>query len=334
MLKRTFDFIRIHNMVSQNDTVLVALSGGADSMALIYILSRIAKELGIKLMAIHINHGLRDDAGSDEQRAAEFCVKLGIPVEVGYCDVPLKMISEGLSLEVAARDARWDYIKEYALKCRVDKIAVAHHMGDRAETMLLNLTRGSGLSGLCAMKPMDGNIIRPLLFSQKSEILDFLHEEGISWREDESNKDNSIPRNYIRNVLLKGLGDINPQVINRMNNAAGLLSQDEDYINSVTVGYCSSIVKSDDGYNINRGILDNLHNSILSRILRLMALKNGAKVNIHAINIKEAIALISTGQVGSSIDWPFGLKVYIEPKTVWMGRVPAKDINEVALKNY
>ena len=214
--KHILEYIRACGMLRRGDTVLVAFSGGPDSVCLLSVLFSLKKVLGIGLSALHVHHGLRGaEADRDEAFCRELAQKMGVPFESVHVDVPRLVREKGLSEEEAARILRYEAL-EKTLERRTDKkdpegetgrgwIAVAHHADDQAETILLNLLRGSGLKGMTGMRPVRGHIIRPQLESGRQEILKYLSEKQLAFCVDHTNLENDHTRNYLRNEILPRL---------------------------------------------------------------------------------------------------------------------------------
>ena len=201
--QKVLGFMRNKHMTDRGDGVLAAVSGGADSVCLLLLLNGMAAELGIRVFAFHMNHGIRgEEADRDEQFVGELCKQLEIPLTVAHEKVETYAEEHGLSGEEAGRILRYRHLEETAERYQCAKIAVAHHEDDDAETVLLNLFRGSGLAGLSGIRPVRGKIIRPLLCVSRKEIEEYLKEQGFSWCEDSTNRENDYTRNKIRNELL------------------------------------------------------------------------------------------------------------------------------------
>ncbi len=201
--QKVLGFMRNKHMTDRGDGVLAAVSGGADSVCLLLLLNGMAAELGIRVFAFHMNHGIRgEEADRDEQFVGELCKQLEIPLTVAHEKVETYAEEHGLSGEEAGRILRYRHLEETAERYQCAKIAVAHHEDDDAETVLLNLFRGSGLAGLSGIRPERGKIIRPLLCVSRKEIEEYLKEQGFSWCEDSTNRENDYTRNKIRNELL------------------------------------------------------------------------------------------------------------------------------------
>ena len=201
--QKVLAFMRKNHMTDRGDGVLAAVSGGADSVCLLLLLCELAAELGIHVFAFHMNHGIRGaEADRDERFVEELCGRMEVPLTVVHEKVGSYAADHGLSTEEAGRILRYRHLKETAEKYGCAEIAVAHHEDDDAETVLLNLFRGSGLSGLSGIRPVRGEIIRPLLCVSRKEIEEYLEAGEYSWCEDSTNKENDYTRNKIRNELL------------------------------------------------------------------------------------------------------------------------------------
>lgn len=193
--------------------ILLCCSGGADSVALLYLFSKLRSQLQIILLAVHVDHQLRGaESAADAELVKDVCQELNIPVIVR------KIKLEGVQdLENRARNKRFEVFRQLLELYRFDYIATAHHKNDLAETMLMNLFRGAGINGLAGIKPSSGKVIHPLLCFTKQELIDILTEEKAAWREDETNADNHFRRNRIRNKLLPLIeSELNPGVIEKL----------------------------------------------------------------------------------------------------------------------
>jgi tRNA(Ile)-lysidine synthase len=203
MLGKVKKVIENYHMISSGDRVLVAVSGGPDSVALLAILHKLAPELGVSLVVAHLNHGLRPEADAEEQFVRELCLSMGLPMESGRAYILELSRSQGRSVEDMARAVRYSFLDEAADRVHADRIALGHHLHDQAETVLMNLLRGSGPEGLKGMTPVrNRRYIRPLLHTSRGEIREFLAGEGLSFVVDHSNEDPKYLRNRIRHELL------------------------------------------------------------------------------------------------------------------------------------
>ncbi|MDQ1278496.1 MAG: tRNA(Ile)-lysidine synthase [Thermodesulfobacteriota bacterium] len=203
MLGKVKKTIEKYQMIRSGEGVLVAVSGGPDSVALLAILHKLAPELGFRLVVAHLNHGLRPEADEEEHLVRELSLSMGLPMESARADILDLTRSRGKSVEDTARGIRYSFLDEAASRVHADRIALGHHLHDQAETVLMNLLRGSGPEGLKGMQPVrDRRYIRPLLYTSSSEIRAFLADEGLSYALDRSNEDPKYMRNRIRHELL------------------------------------------------------------------------------------------------------------------------------------
>lgn len=228
--QKTRHFIDKFHLLSPGSGVVIGLSGGADSVALLEVLCSLQEELSLRLAAVHVHHGIRQAAQED----AEFCRKICFEKQVAffceYVDVPEMARMQGLSEEEAGRNARYRIFEEYRRKLQMDVIAVAHHQNDQAETVLFQLFRGSGLRGLSGMQPRRENIIRPLLGVTRAEIEAYLHEKKADYVTDETNAQDSYSRNKIRHHILPIAEEISNGAAEHMSQTAGQLREVLDYM--------------------------------------------------------------------------------------------------------
>ena len=203
MLRKVREFITERNMIARGDRLILGLSGGRDSVCLFHVLRRLGKEMGFSFSAVHVNHGIRgEEARRDEEHADAICKEYGIPLRIVRASVPEFAAEKGLSLEEAGRLLRRRVFEEECALRGAQKIALAHHKNDVAETVLFNIARGSGIGGLSSLRPVRGIYIRPLLGVTRDEINLFLAENGYAFVEDSSNEDVLYSRNRIRNDIL------------------------------------------------------------------------------------------------------------------------------------
>ena len=227
MLNKLERFIRQHRLIGSGDRVICAVSGGADSMALLMGLYLLREKLGFSLEAAHFNHGLRGvESDEDESFVREFCQGLDIPCHCGSGTV----IPGKKGLEAAAREARYSYLTALG-----GKLATAHTADDNAETVLLHLLRGTGLKGLGAIAPSRGNIIRPMLSITRAQLLAFLSEYHITYRTDSSNLRDEFLRNRLRHHVVPLLTQENPRFSENLSAMALRLRLDEEALQALAV---------------------------------------------------------------------------------------------------
>ncbi len=215
-------YIHAHQLLNSHQLVLVALSGGADSVALLHVLN----ELGYKTHALHCNFHLRnEESDRDEIFVKELCKIHGIPLSVRHFETRLYAEQQHISIEMAARELRYAWFKEELQKTGAQRIAVGHHMNDQAETLLLNLLRGSGILGLAAMNPCRDNIVRPLLCVKKDDILNYLKGINQDYITDSTNLERECIRNIIRLDILPQMEQINPQFISTLSETSEIFQR-------------------------------------------------------------------------------------------------------------
>ena len=211
--EKVYGCIEEHGMIRPGDTVYAAVSGGADSVCLLLLLDEYRRRADFSLKAVHVEHGIRgEESLEDERFVRELCARLQVPLHTAGVDAPGLSGREGLSLEEAARTLRYrEFEKLTAGAGGAARVALAHHMEDQAETVLLNLARGTGLKGLGGIQPVRDAYIRPLLEASRQEIEAYLRERSQAWREDATNADTRYARNLVRHrilpVLLEGVND-------------------------------------------------------------------------------------------------------------------------------
>lgn len=228
--------MRRHGMTAPGDRVLVALSGGPDSVALAHVLSILAPRLDIDVASAHLHHGLRgEEADRDAAFAADVARSLGWTHYAERVDVPALRRDGGLSLEEAAREARYDFLERIASRHGFQRIATGHHADDNAEQVLLSLLRGAGLRGLAGIRPVrNGRVVRPLLDMGRRDILGWLEILKVAFVTDTSNADEDLMRNRVRHRLLPLLSrEFNPSVVAALHRLAGLIRDEEDWLDSL-----------------------------------------------------------------------------------------------------
>jgi tRNA(Ile)-lysidine synthase len=214
--------------------VVVALSGGADSVALLDVMAALARHRGFTVVAAHLDHALRPDSADDAAFCRDLCAALGVPFRTERKDVAARRRAEGGGLEEAARGERHALLRRVKDEEGATWIALAHTRDDQAETVLLRLLRGAGGLGLSAMRPCAGDLLRPMLARSRRDVLDHLAARSLAWREDPSNADVSIARNRVRHELIPYLErHFNPAVREALARSAALLAEESDVLASV-----------------------------------------------------------------------------------------------------
>ena len=223
-----------HDLLEESQSVLIGVSGGADSVALLYCLCALAPIHGWQLGVAHLNHGLRPEASDADERFVETLAnQLNLSYYNRKIDLREKCKPKGINLEEGGRIARYEFYHEIAERAGFDKIGVGHQREDAAEQVLLNLLRGSGPKGLGGLAPVSGKVIRPLIETSRTEIERFLQEQKRSYCTDESNLDASYTRNRIRNRLMPELAGYNPRITDTLNRLAKVMREESEWIESL-----------------------------------------------------------------------------------------------------
>ena len=290
MLNKLLKFIRQQDMVQPGETVICAVSGGADSVALLFAFYLLKEKLDIHLEAAHFNHGLRgEESDRDEAFVRTFCDRYDIPLHVESGIVmPGKK-----GLEAAARDARYAFLRSLP-----GKIATAHTADDNAETVLMHLIRGAGLKGLGGITPIHGNVIRPMLTVTRQDVERFLEEWCLSHIEDSSNQTDTFLRNRIRHHVMPLLQQENPKIAENLSQTALRLRQDEDYLSR----------QSDFEKLPDVEILKSLHPARRSRVLEAFLKRSGVKEPEDA-HISQAESLIFSENPSARASFPGGVTI-------------------------
>lgn len=232
MLEKIYEFVKEYDMLSEGDTVVCGLSGGADSVCLLMSMKELSSRFSVNVEALHVNHCLRgQESDRDENFCRLLCERLGVPFKAVSCDVRKFSEENSLSDEEAARTLRY---RIFAENSRGKKLATAHNAGDNLETVLFNLTRGTALKGLAGIPPVRDNIIRPLLAVSRQEIENFLESIGQDWVTDSTNLSNDYTRNKLRHQVIPLLRQINNSVIETSVRTIGGLREENRFIEEET----------------------------------------------------------------------------------------------------
>lgn len=230
LVQKTKQFMEKHHILSEDAGVLVGLSGGADSVALLEVLCDLRDSMKLKLAALHVHHGIRPEAEQDAAFCRELCEARQVPFFCEHADVPKVAGEQGLSVEEAGRKVRYALFEEYRKQLGLDVIAVAHHQNDQAETMLFQLFRGSGLRGMSGIPVQRGCIIRPLMGVTRGEIEQYLQEKQTGYVTDATNLTDLYARNKIRLHILPVAEEISPGAIGSMNRAGAQFREVLDFM--------------------------------------------------------------------------------------------------------
>lgn len=317
--KRIFGYIKENQLISKGDHVIVGLSGGADSVCLLVLLHDLKDELGFTMSAIHLHHGIRgESADRDADFARKMCENLDIPIDIEYRNIPGEAEKTGESIEECARRIRYEIFAEKCTQYVNGVIAVAHHLDDQAETILFRMIRGTGIKGLKAMRPKNGNIIRPLLCMGRDEIITFLNEEKISYCFDESNDDTAYSRNRIRHLMMPEAKKMCPEASLHFAEIADEAAKIDEYLDKKAHElYIDALITDEAALKIM-----NIDKLIMAEdIIRQRAIKEMIGSMIHSLKDitrehVESIERLLSQDKSSSVNLPKNLRVIKERNTL------------------
>ncbi|MBS5984452.1 tRNA lysidine(34) synthetase TilS [Clostridium butyricum] len=312
MYKKVMSYIKDNNLIKSGDKVLVALSGGPDSVCLLNILYNLKAELNIEVGAAHLNHLLRDkDAFEDEEYVKTLCKSLDIPCFVKRVDINKYSKDKKMSSEMAGREARYNFFDDIVKDEGYTKIATAHNANDQAETILFRLMRGSGIEGLCGIKVRRDKIIRPILCLSRKEVEEYIEINNLKPRIDKTNFEKIYNRNKIRLDMIPYIKEnFNEDIIQTLNRMSVLLQKDNEFIeNSARSFYEKYCIEQSDYFIIKKEMFDNKE-AVVTRVIRY-ALTNFSKTH-YDFEMKHIyeICNLAKNNSGKAIDLPN--KIYAE----------------------
>ncbi len=246
LLSRVKSTIEKHRLILPGDKVLVGVSGGPDSVALLHLMIRLRDELQCSLYAGHLNHMFRgDEAGADARLVESLAGDWGVPCVTESFNVPEYLKEHGLSVQQGARDVRYRFFEGVAARLGADRVALGHHADDQAETVLLNLIRGTGITGLGGIPPVRGGLyIRPLLEIRRRQIERYCHDCGLPYRVDSSNTKAVYLRNRVRQELIPLLEEkYNPAMVGSLNRLSGIARDEDEYLEGIAGDALENMIK-------------------------------------------------------------------------------------------
>ncbi|MGN1327390.1 MAG: tRNA lysidine(34) synthetase TilS [Clostridia bacterium] len=347
---KILETVEKYNLIEKDDVLLVAVSGGPDSMCLLDNLVNLKERLQIKeIVVAHLNHLIREEAKSETEYVEEYCKNKNIKCFVKFVDVIKIAQEEKIGVEEAGRKERYAFFDEIANKVSANKIVIAHNLNDNAETILMHILRGSGISGLCGIKPYrEGKFIRPLIKCERSEIEKYCEEEHLNPKYDKSNEDNSYTRNRIRNELIPYIKkEFNPNIIETLDRLSELITDEENYMEQVVAKeYNEILIKNENNSNKIKEesiansnncekIVDNnkeiildlkkfnsLDNLIKSRIIMYTVKKLfGTSNGIEKIHIEDIIKLCGNNIGNKYLTPNKNIKVTVKNKRIYFEKI-------------
>lgn len=316
--RRTLQFLQHHHVVVFEKTLGAAVSGGPDSLALLYVLSSLKPLLGYRtLKVVHFDHGLRGEDSTADRRFVEECAsRLGLDVVVGSGDVRRIQRERKVSLEMAARQCRRDFFLNLVHRGEVERIAVGHTADDQAEEILLRLCRGTGPSGMQGMRPETAEgLLRPLLWAHREDVLGYLKARGLAFREDATNREGFCQRNRLRHEVFPLLERIfHPKVRDVLCRHADRAALEEDFWNDQVNQIWNVVVRSEAAHTV---VLDvpsmrALHEALSLRVFRRALERMGFSFGIFAVHWQSLEGLLRRSSSGREVRLPRGLRAVRE----------------------
>ena len=331
LIKKIKKTLTDHQMIESGDCVLVGVSGGPDSVALLRSLIELKRELNIELVVVHLNHGAR---GAESDRDAQFVRHLGEELKVKTLiekrDVPAERWVSKTSFQETARQVRLEFFENVMKQTGAQKIALGHTSDDQVETVLMNLLRGSGMEGLGGMNPVRFPFIRPLFYCSRSEIIEFLNGRKIPWCQDSSNEKTDYLRNRVRLELIPFLQEkYNPKIMENLFEASGIFRADNDLLNTLVDHEFNRVASGSDAGNILEMKLtpfNPLPLALKRRLVRkaIQGVKGDLR-RISSLHIHDVLQLIQKSQKGKRIDLPGHIEVWCLGDRVKFKRIQQAD---------
>jgi tRNA(Ile)-lysidine synthase len=317
MIQKIINFCDKYDMLPSGSRILAAVSGGKDSVFLLHFLSSLRAQRSLELFCAHFNHRLRGaESDRDEEFVKALCEKLEVPCLTGSADVRALAFEKGLGIEEAAREARYAFLEETADKIGAVRILTAHTADDNAETFLLNLTRGSGLRGLCAIPPRRNRISRPLLDTPYAPIKAYLDAHELPHVEDSTNELNNCTRNRVRHEIVPELRKLNPKFDFHAAECISSLREDEEFLQSLACAFIRAH-SSENSLPIKEFL--SLSKPVSIRVLRQMAGKNLTREHLNSV-----LEIAASPNPHASADLP-GLRVFRDYEKLVFERVKRRN---------
>ncbi len=312
------------NLFLPNETLIIALSGGGDSLALLLLLQDFQPQLQIKLHAAILNHGIRLEAREEVAYVKTITARLGVELDAGFKDVPQFAQTKGLNLELAARIARYEFLAEVAQKYGAKKVVTGHHADDQAETILLHLIRGTGLKGLAGMQIVSPvpyveaelQVVRPLLDVTHQQLVEYCIYHQVQPVEDQSNQDANFRRNYLRQWVMPLLKELNPNLTSTLKRTAEIVREDVSYFDQVVSGY---LQVHDDHVLVERRAFHAAARAVQRRIVHEAVFRLDGELSHE--RILEGVQIGSSGAVGKVVEFAEGVRLRVDYKMLVFERV-------------
>ena len=314
--------IQKYNLIQPNDKVVLGVSGGPDSLFMLYILNKLKEQLKFNIIVAHVNHMIRAEANAEEEFVKKFCQKIDIEFYSKRIDVEKYANNNKIGTEEAGRKVRYDFFEEILEKTSSNKIAIAHNKNDKVETIIMHLLRGSGISGLQGIEPIKNNkIIRPIIQIERSEIENYCEQNQLEPRIDKSNFENKYTRNKIRNVVIPYIKEeFNPNIIETVTRLSEIITEENQYLEKQTEEAYQQILIEEKENQIRLKLkeFNNLERVIKNRIILYTVTRlRGTCIGIEKIHIEDIIKLCQNNIGNKYLTPNKGLKILIKDKNIY-----------------
>ena len=300
MRDKVLNTINKYNLINDGDKVILGVSGGPDSIAMLNILNDIKNDknlhMNFDIIVAHVNHMIREEAIDDQRFVENFCKKIGVSFYAKSIDVQKIANNKKIGTEEAGRNARYEFFDEILEKENANKIAIAHNKNDKIETIIMNMLRGSGIAGLKGIEPIKNNkYIRPLIECERFEIEEYCAKNGIEPRIDRTNFENVYTRNKVRNIVIPFIKqEFNPNIIQTMDRLSDLVKEEDEYLEKLVETKYNDYVEKEDKVQIIMNLKDfNTEEKVIKSRLLLYTISRllGTTKGIEKIHIEDIIKL-------------------------------------------
>ena len=322
MKQKVKETIKKYNLINSGDRIVLGVSGGPDSIAMLDILRQLRDEIKFEIYVVHINHNIRGkDADEDEEYVKKYCENYNIKCFSKKIDVPTIAQNEKIGTEEAGRKVRYEYFDEILKKTNSNKIGIAHNKNDKVETIIMHLLRGSGVSGLRGIEPIRENkFIKPLIECDRQEIEKYCKENNLQPRIDKTNFENEYTRNKIRNIVIPYIKEqFNPNIIETITRLSEVISNEDNFIEKIAQETYNKLLVIEENNRIELNLKEfNLLDEVLKNRIILIATKKifGSTQGIEKVNITDIIKLCNNN-IGNKFLMPNkNLKVLVQNRKV------------------
>jgi tRNA(Ile)-lysidine synthase len=319
IVQTVLDTHRQFNLFPPHTTIILAVSGGADSITLLHVMAQLRERLAVQLHVATLNHGLRPDAADDVAYVQHITKRLDVPVSAETVDVSQLSQTLNIGIEAAGRAARYDFFARVAQQIGTTTIATAHHADDQTETILMHIIRGAGVQGLIGMQPKapypdypELTLIRPLLFVRRPEIEAYCDEHQLEPRHDATNQDTVFLRNNIRHAILPRMRELNPQIDRAFAQLADIVSAEQDFMQTYYESSIQPLIQANEGntrYSVQRELFRSWHPAIQRRFIKEASFKLGAEATY--VYITAAIQTANSREVGAIAELPNAVRLRV-----------------------